>query len=97
MPVSDFQAFIRPVLEVLADGRNRVMRSLTEDLGIRFGLTPEELREMLPSAQKAIFRNREAWAKARLPKAPLRVDPAIKRAAEDVFRASVFGEADPTQ
>jgi hypothetical protein len=52
------------------------MRSLTEDLGIRFGLTPEELREMLPSGQQGIFQNRVAWAKAHLKAAGLIENPS---------------------
>lgn len=38
---------------------------------------------------------RMAWANERLPSSPIRVDPAIKLAAEEIFRASIFGAPDP--
>jgi len=38
---------------------------------------------------------RMAWASAHLPSSPMRIDPAMKRTAESLFRASIFGAADP--
>ena len=66
MPIPDFQSLMLPLLEVLADGQERAVRDVTNLLADRFGLTPEERQQLLPSGQNRVFVNRVAWAKALL-------------------------------
>lgn len=72
MPIPDFQSTMRPLLEVLSDGKEWRMRDVTEALATRFDLTPAERAEMLPSGQQTLFSNRVAWAKTHLKAAGLR-------------------------
>lgn len=64
-----------PMIEALADGRERTMRELTDLLSDRFGLTEDERREVLPSGQQSVFSNRVAWAKSHLKAAGLLENP----------------------
>jgi restriction system protein len=64
-----------PFLETLQDGKERIMRELTEALAVRFGLTDEERQELLPSGQQTLFSNRVAWAKSHMKNAGLIFNP----------------------
>ena len=64
-----------PFLETLQDGKERIMRELTEALAVRFGLTDEERQELLPSGQQTLFSNRVAWAKSHMKNAGLILNP----------------------
>ena len=69
MPVPDFQAVMRPWLELASDGEDHVLQEVIASLGDHFGLSPEERAEMLPSGFQAKFTNRVAWAATHLNKA----------------------------
>jgi len=75
MPIPDFQSTMRPLLEVLSDGKEWRMRDVTEALASRFQLTPQEREEMLPSGQQTLLSNRVAWAKTHLKAAGLLLNP----------------------
>ncbi len=75
MAIPDFQTVMLPMIEALADGRERTMRELTDLLADRFGLTEDERREVLPSGQQSIISNRVAWAKSHLKAAGLLENP----------------------
>lgn len=75
MAIPDFQTVMLPMIEALADGRERTMRELTDLLADRFGLTEDERREVLPSGQQSVFSNRVAWAKSHLKAAGLLENP----------------------
>lgn len=75
MAIPDFQTVMLPFLETLQDGKERIMRELTEMLAGRFGLTDEERQELLPSGQQTLFSNRVAWAKTHLKNAGLILNP----------------------
>jgi restriction system protein len=66
-----------PFLEALQDGQERTMRQVTEMLADHFKLTDEDRKELLPSGQEPVFRNRVAWAKSHLKHAGL-VDNLIR-------------------
>jgi restriction system protein len=66
MPIPNYESILQPFLEALADGREWVTRDMEEVLAERFGLTPEERTQMLPSGQSTVFRNRIGWAKTYL-------------------------------
>src|SRR3954462_8017818 len=79
MPVPDFQTLMLPLLEALADGRERLIREVTASLADRFQLTDEERQEKLPSGQQTVISNRVAWAKTHLKSAGLIDNPARGR------------------
>jgi restriction system protein len=63
-----------PVLRDLATGERAGQETL-DSLAAKFGLTPEELAELLPSKRQSKFVNRIAWAKAHMKSARLIESP----------------------
>jgi restriction system protein len=76
MPIPDFQTLMLPLLQVLGDGQEWVMRGVTETLADRFQLSEQERQVMLPSGQQALFANRVGWAKTHLKGAGLILNPS---------------------
>jgi restriction system protein len=74
MPIPDFQSLMLPLMEVLADGEEHIMRDATAALADRFQLTEAERRELMQSGQ-TVFYNRVAWAKTHLKYAGLLDNP----------------------
>lgn len=68
--IPDFQTLMLPVLEDSAKGEVRVGATV-ERLADRFGLTPEQRADLLPSKRQTTFANRIHWAKSYLGKAGL--------------------------
>ena len=66
MSIPTFQAVMRPLLQLAADGKDHQSRAAVEKIGAEFGLTQEEFEELLPSGQQRRFNNRIAWATAYL-------------------------------
>jgi restriction system protein len=62
MAIPTFQAVMRPLLELAADGKEHQSSAAVMQIGQKFGLTKEELEELLPSGQQRRFNNRIAWA-----------------------------------
>ncbi len=71
MPIPDYQSIMLPLLKLCGDGQEHTGREMVEALAAEYRLTPEELKQMLPSAQQRVFDNRVAWAKAHLKMASL--------------------------
>lgn len=71
MAIPDYQSIMLPLLQLCSDMKERQLRDAIEALAVPFKLTPEELNEMLPSGQQAVFTNRVAWARTYLKKAGL--------------------------
>ena len=69
MPVPDFQAIMRPWLELADDDQEHALQDVIRTLADRFELTETERTEMLPSGFQAKFTNRVAWAATHLNKA----------------------------
>ncbi len=69
--IPDYQSIMLPLLEFIADGKEYKMRNVTDELAIKFGVTEEEQKELLPSGAAPVFYNRTAWAKTYLKKAGL--------------------------
>lgn len=69
--IPDYQSIMLPLLEFISDGKEYKMRNVTDELAIKFGLTEEEQKELLPSGVAPVFYNRTAWAKTYLKKAKL--------------------------
>ena len=61
--IPKFQPVMLPMLETLADGHlRRVVPDVTDVLAVRFGLTTDEVEQMLPSGAMPTFENRCRWA-----------------------------------
>lgn len=71
MAIPDFQSIMRPLLEEHEDGQEHRNRDLVAALAVRFGLTEDERREMLPSGGARLFDNRVGWAKTHMVQAGL--------------------------
>ena len=71
MAIPDYQSIMLPLMNFAADGAEHSLRETIETLGERFGLTPEERRELLPSGRQPVFDNRVGWARTYLKNAGL--------------------------
>jgi len=69
--IPDYQSIMLPLLEFISDGKEYKMRNVTDELAIKFRVTEEEQKELLPSGVAPVFYNRTAWAKTYLKKAGL--------------------------
>lgn len=75
MAIPDFQTIMLPLLELLGDRKEYVLKDVVTILGKQFKLTDTELSELLPSGQALLFPNRVAWARTYLKKAGLLDNP----------------------
>ncbi len=75
MPIPSFQDVMLPLLKKLADGEAHSNAEILESLAQHFDLTDEERREMLPSGQDYVFRNRLGWARTHMKAAGLIDNP----------------------
>lgn len=88
MPIPDFQTVMRPLLECYVDGAPRRIAEAEAQLGREFGLSNEELAEMLPSGRQQKFKNRVRWAGTYLKYAG-----ALERTERGVYRITERGTA----
>jgi len=77
--IPKYEEIMLPFLKYLADGKEHALSEMHDALMVQFKVTTEEARELLPSGQQPIFRNRIGWARTYLKKAGLIVSP--KRAS----------------
>lgn len=75
MGIPDFQAIMLPLLEFVADGREHSKAEAVEHLAVKFGLTEEERKVLLPSGRQRVFDNRVGWARTYMAKASLLESP----------------------
>jgi restriction system protein len=87
MAIPDYQTLMRPVLDVLSDGRERPIAELRNVIAKRFNLTEEDLRERVPSGQKPLFNDRLSWAVSYLTQAG-----ALARVRRGVYRINDRGQ-----
>ena len=73
--IPKYEKIMLPFLKYLADGKEHSLRETHDSLAKQFGLTNEELRELLPSGRQPVFRNRVGWARTYLKKAGLLTSP----------------------
>ena len=71
MVIPDYQSVMLPLLKYAGDSKEHRIRDAVEQLAEEFGLNEEEKKELLPSGQQAIFKNRVGWASTYLKKAGL--------------------------
>ena len=62
MAIPDFQSFMKPVLQSLADGQAKHKSELYEPVSGKLGLTEEDKKILLPSGSQEVYLNRIAWA-----------------------------------
>lgn len=71
MPIPDFQTLMLPLLRYCADGEEHSNRDAVPALAKEFGLSAEDLAELLPTGRQGRFDNRVGWAKSYLKQAGL--------------------------
>ena len=86
MPVPDFQTLMLPALKALSGGGETRLSEVRERVASAEGLTTEDLRELLPSGQQAVFPNRIAWAVSYMTRAGL-----VERVRRGVYRVATQG------
>jgi len=85
MSVPKYHELIRPLLDLVADGRPRNLREASQELAEQLRLTDEDLAETLPSGYPR-YLNRVGWAKSDLNKTGL-----IESCGRGLFRISEKG------
>lgn len=78
---------MRPLMDVIRDGKEHSMREALDRLADHFELAEEERKRLLPSGQQEVFTNRVAWAKTHLRMAGL-----IEATARGVFKITPRGQ-----
>ena len=79
MAIPTFQAVMRPLLELAADGNELRTGEAVGVLADQFHLTKDEREELLPSGRQRRFNNRVAWATAYFRATGLFVSPGRGR------------------
>jgi len=75
MSVPDYETFMLPLLKVLADQQEHSRREVMDRLAVEFGLSNQDVGELLPSGQQTVFYGRVGWASTYLKKAELVTAP----------------------
>jgi len=73
--IPKYEEIMLPFLKYLSDEQEHSLSETHDALAKQFKLTDEELKELLPSGQQPIFRNRLGWARTYLKKAGLLTSP----------------------
>lgn len=87
MPVPDFQSLMLPVLKSFSGGRETPISEVRARVATAEGLTPEDVRELLPSGRQQVFTNRIAWALSHMSHAGL-----IEKVRRSIYRITKEGE-----
>lgn len=69
MAIPGYQDFMRPMLELLSDGKEWRFQEICAALAEQFELSDEDKAALLPSGRQATYLNRIGWAKTYLVKA----------------------------
>ena len=87
MAVPDFQSLMLPALKAIAGGTEIPLSEVRARIAVAEGLTPEDVRDMLPSGRQPVFVNRVSWAMTYLGLAGL-----TERVRRGVYRLTADGE-----
>ena len=71
-----YEQYMKPLLELAADGQDHTARESYEAMSEGFQLTDEDRQQMVPSGRQPTYQNRVAWARSYLTKAGLLESPA---------------------
>src|SRR5688572_2238264 len=69
--IPTYEEIMLPLLKFLSDRKEHSLQETHDSLAQQFNLTDSEIRELLPSGQQPIFRNRLGWARTYMLKARL--------------------------
>ena len=58
MAIPDYQALMRPTLQVLADGQEHSTRAIYDLAAASEGITDAEREQLIPSGSQSMFNNR---------------------------------------
>jgi restriction system protein len=86
MSIPDYQALMRPLLELLVDRREHALRDMRNTLAEKFQLTTEERERLLPSGGVTVFVDRVGWARYYLQRAGM-----LLQTRRSVYRISDAG------
>ncbi|MFT6905977.1 MAG: restriction system protein [Oleiphilaceae bacterium] len=75
MPIPNYQTYMRPLLEELADGVEKKLPELVSAISGKFEFTPDQLAARIPSGKQTYIYHRISWAKTYLVKAALIAQP----------------------
>ena len=87
MPVPDFQSLMLPTLKALSGGVDTPISRVRDHVAAAEGLTPQDVRELLPSGSQPVFTNRIAWAVTHMSHAGL-----VEKVRRGVYRLTKKGE-----
>jgi restriction system protein len=73
--IPSYEEIMLPLLKMLSDGQEHSLQEADYFLSDQFNLTEDERRELLPSGQQPVFRNRLGWARTYMKKAGLLSTP----------------------
>ena len=62
MEIPSFYVFMLPILQILADGKERKLKDLMDILAKQFKFDEEALNQAIPSGTQTTFYNRAQWA-----------------------------------
>lgn len=94
--IPTYEEIMLPMLKYISDGEEHSLSEVHDSLAEHFEVDEEEIRELLPSGQQPIFRNRVGWARTYLKKAGLLTSP--KRAHFRITdRGSDFLKENPSE
>ncbi|MBW2087325.1 MAG: winged helix-turn-helix domain-containing protein [Deltaproteobacteria bacterium] len=62
MAIPDYQSIMLPLLKLAGDDNEHFLHDAIDVLANEFHLSDEERKELLPSGQQEVFRNRVGWA-----------------------------------
>lgn len=71
MAIPDYQTLMLPLLRLLSDNNEHLLREAVQELANEFNLTEEERRQLLPSGVSTVIGSRVGWARTYLHKAGL--------------------------
>lgn len=69
--IPTYEEIMLPLLKLLSDKEEHSLQEADDKLSDKFNLTETERRELLPSGQQPVFRNRLGWARTYMKKAGL--------------------------
>ena len=87
MPIPDYQSLMLPALKALAGGAETPISAVRQNVAAAEGLTPDDVRELLPSGRQPVFTNRISWAVKYMERAGL-----LERVRRGAYRLTVEGE-----
>jgi restriction system protein len=87
MPIPDYQSIMLPLLKYASDSKPRNKKEAMKVMAEHFKLNPDELKELLPSGNQAIFDNRIGWALTYMKKAGI-----LKSVSRGVFEITDRGK-----